>query len=1235
MNQIRIKSKVPMAYLFLVLVGALSCLSNANAEQKVVGIFQFTANSMDVVGIENDVTYVVRNELRKSANLSLLNQRDMEVTLMRNEVVQNFDVNDALRAGQILNVDYIIIGKVSRGRAGIVSDISLISVVAKQAIKSWSFTFSNRQDVLNNADTIGKTIIEGINGDLGVASSQEVATANDWLAVFNAQVTGNYITVDWQLIDSTIDILGFNLYKSSSTQGPFSYVTSVLQLSYQDTIDETAGDVFYQLSLINGEGEEIRSGNILKVTVQAVQKSSIAAPAVVKTTAFVSGFEIMFVPSATNILANIAEYQLLRSSQNSAWRVIADVKVPGLNNSGGKRVATNIQNYTLSDNTTELNVDYNYAIRAVNNLGELGKVSTAYSYRAVNSPQLIDTGVLGGRSILLKWEPVVTGSGYVLYRRTQEVPDWQKLTIISDIKTSVYEDTDIQQDGQMFEYSISVFDAYSETGKSQPITLTSKPPLSAPDAFEAFSGLPRQVKLSWRAYTDDELKGYAIFRAPYSEETSIRLLKIAEVLNPSTDSYIDKTANEDGTAYYYAVAGINKFDTSGELSPVLLATTKIPPQGPEYLRAQVFDTMVRLTWAQDDLSTVDGFIIQRRWQQKQWHDIATVLKNVFSFNDTKLLPQANVEYRIQAVDSDGIPSQAVMSGEYSTLNKLSFIKQNGGLLRAVNLQWSTMDFIEKIEVLRRANNQNWDLLNTLDGRASSYKDTVDLLDDMEYEYQINIYLGGELVTSSNIIAMKTKDIAAPNAMKASLDKPREIIVNWQPNLDESVKSVILYRASATDNYIQYEPIAELKDKTISEFIDTTVSGSIKHGVTYRYKIASKNVFDAIGPQSVSVTGNSKKLPDSPSNLVTSTSETSITLSWRAGDEPDLDRVVIFRKWPHQLEWLKVTDMPAEITSYEDNALLPYASAAYKLLFTDLHALNSAESQVVKQISPLDVNLTVQTQNLLREAALHWSANDLVDSYAIIRSIDKVNWSTIGTTTSNSYKDTKGLTDQTQYFYRVQPIQAASQLGESRTVSVATKDLPSPPMNIAATGGLVRQVMLNWELADDKDVGGYMIYRKETNGSLERLTKLNRMTNNYTDKGGLFSKLQHSTLYEYVLTSYNIHDVQGKASEIISATTKAIPQRVTGLSVKSMDGQVILNWLANSEADIESYQIFRGKSCGRTLKKSTLPANATRFTDTKVDAGKQYCYQVVAVDKDLLKGDKSNGAVISLPETVTP
>jgi fibronectin type 3 domain-containing protein len=346
-------------------------------------------------------------------------------------------------------------------------------------------------------------------------------------------------------------------------------------------------------------------------------------------------------------------------------------------------------------------------------------------------------------------------------------------------------------------------------------------------------------------------------------------------------------------------------------------------------------------------------------------------------------------------------------------------------------------------------------------------------------------------------------------------------------------------------------------------------------------------------------------------------------------------VVIFRKWQHQLNWEQMSDMPAEITSYEDDELLPYANAAYKLLFTDLDGLSSEESLVINQTSPIEVDLVAQTQGLLRATALQWPSNNLVDSYGVIRSIDKVNWSTVGTTASSRFSDTKGLADQSQYFYRVLPIQAASELGQSNIVSVATKDLPPPPANITSTGGFVRQIVLNWEQADDEDVGGYIVNRKQPDGSLDRLAKLNRTSITYIDKGGLFSKLEHGTQYDYVLTSYNIHGVQGQASNIISATTKAVPKQVTGLSVKSMDGQVILDWLKNSETDLKNYQVFRGKSCGRTQKKGNVSSDLISFTDTKVEAGKQYCYQVLAVDNDSLQGIKSTGAVISLPEIVTP
>ena len=110
---------IRLAFYGLLFVMFLSPI--VDAKQHSVAIFQFTATSMDVVGIENDVAYVVRNELRKNSQLSLLNQREMEVVLMRNGIIQGFDLEQAINAGQSLDVNFVIMGKVSRVNGNIVS----------------------------------------------------------------------------------------------------------------------------------------------------------------------------------------------------------------------------------------------------------------------------------------------------------------------------------------------------------------------------------------------------------------------------------------------------------------------------------------------------------------------------------------------------------------------------------------------------------------------------------------------------------------------------------------------------------------------------------------------------------------------------------------------------------------------------------------------------------------------------------------------------------------------------------------------------------------------------------------------------------------------------------------------------------------------------------------------------------------------------------------------------------
>ena len=1203
-------------YSLCLLLGLLVCLATpSQAKQQSVAMFQFTATSMDVVGVENDVAYVLRNELRKNNQLTLLNQREMEVVLVRNQIVQGYDVDQAIKAALVLDVNFVVIGQVSKKNSQIVSNLALIAAANKQQIAQWEFSFANQQDVLNRGREIGTALISAIE-DMASSSGHDGASlANDWLLEIGLSHADGQSKLKWQVAKSAPESLGFNVYRGTAQQGPFSYVASVLDPEFVDDVTGLSGRLFYQLSLLSADGEEYRSARLGQLDIEKQVESSLAPPAILTVNQLLKGIEITFLPSAQNIDKKIQEYQLVRREPASSWQVVnrLGAGLTGQNNS------SQIQQYTLNDpQAANVQGPVEYAVRAVS-ANESGNLSNIFSHTPATAPELLNTGEQALRKAILRWQPVNAGEGYHIFRREpQSQTQWQNIATLNDIKQSSFIDSDFSRESQSFEYAIQVYDRYSTSDLSAALLLSSRGPLPAPTNFVLQSNQARKVTLTWTPFEDAGLKGYAIFRAPFTNSTDVKLQKIAEVLDTQGQSYVDGSIETDQASFYYAVAALNSFGTSGDLSPLLKATTKAAPKSVAAFSATVVEQTIQLTWQPPDNQGVASYQIARRWQAGNWQLWKTVDGQQTSIVDQQLLPEATVEYQMVLIDDDNLSSQPLVSDALVSPAKFTFITQDDGLLRQVNLQWKPVGLAERLILNRRLINTEWQVIAELDGSVSDYTDSKNLADGSDYEYKLQVVYAAKVVAESPIINMKTKEVAPPGDLQVVSGLPRQIEVRWARNQDPDLKSHLVYRASKDDNYSVYKFLTEIPSGQTPQFIDVVQSGGIQHGEVYRYALASRNTFDALGPLSPFVEGASKPLPSAPMGLQAQADTSWVTLSWQTSANQDLQSVEIYQRLLHENSWHLVDTIHADSNVYQDVKLLPYANLVYKIRLIDKDGLASADSSEVKVLSPLTIKLEAPEQGLLRKSKLVWSVNDLVESYIVLRSQDGNNWQELATLTSHNYTDENKLDDQTQYFYRVAATYGGHVLGHSNTVDVRTKDLPLPPDGITVQNGLVKKVSLSWQAHSDPDIAGYIIYRQESNGKWAELSTLKLAENEFVDEGGFFSKLENGVTYHYLVSAFNRFKVEGPKSQVFSATTKAIPDKVEGLKAELIAGQVRLSWQFNPQTDIVQYQIFRGKTCSRASELTAVDGQTNSFADTDLGSATEFCYYLTAKDADGLE-----------------
>ncbi len=292
--------------------------------------------------------------------------------------------------------------------------------------------------------------------------------------------------------------------------------------------------------------------------------------------------------------------------------------------------------------------------------------------------------------------------------------------------------------------------------------------------------------------------------------------------------------------------------------------------------------------------------------------------------------------------------------------------------------------------------------------------------------------------------------------------------------------------------------------------------------------------------------------------------------------------------------------------------------------------------------PAPVSRLHASGNGLRSVRLLWepSQDPTVTGYVIYRSssrsgpYEKI--AVVNGHDQQTYTDlgrTKGfsrygrLRDNTVYYYIVRARNYVNvESADSRIVSALTKGAPPPPTGLKAIDHQPRQVPLTWSASPDPDVKGYAIFRSEReDGPFTQIDFVSgRLRQEFVDQGTWGQPLADNTRYFYRLQAVNVVDVNSENSATVSATTKPVPTAVTGVRAShNLYRSVELSWQPNPEPDITRYEIFRGTIEDNTTRKvGTVPAPATRFTDTYLPDGAIYWYRIRAIDVDGLEGAMS-------------
>jgi fibronectin type 3 domain-containing protein len=280
------------------------------------------------------------------------------------------------------------------------------------------------------------------------------------------------------------------------------------------------------------------------------------------------------------------------------------------------------------------------------------------------------------RKVPLSWEPVMSGdvAGYAIERAEAAGGAFDLVAAVAGRTSTVYVDDGKQRwpgsraasrdigDNQTLYYRVRAFDGAGGLSRrtSAVVSGTTTPAPSPPDELRAYSRQPRQVPLSWRAATDERVKGYVIERSPTS---SGPFEPIVEIGGRHQTVYVDRGLG-DLRVFYYRVASVNVAGGRGEFSAPVRAVTKPDPLPPIGLRVAAQRLGVnQLAWEPNVEPDLAGYRVRRlRHGASQAEAVATVGRDVTAATDPAVGADERVSYWIVAFDQDSLvsaPAEAI------------------------------------------------------------------------------------------------------------------------------------------------------------------------------------------------------------------------------------------------------------------------------------------------------------------------------------------------------------------------------------------------------------------------------------------------------------------------------------------------------------------------------------------------------------------------------------------------
>lgn len=631
-------SAVVMLFLFVVVVPPV--LASDYALKSRLGCVPFVASNIEAMAFTEHLTTVLLNELERTGAFEVAERKRLEAAMDLEGIRSDLLGQEQLqRLGTRLGVDYLVSGKVNSQPQGMLIDVTVLNLRGQRVILTEKLRI-NESDLTRSLQELSSRIREAAKGNVvaqsGPVSAKPLASATG----LEASGSTNAIRLRWSHPEPS-RIVGYVVLRGAGPQGPFNTVSTVTVPAYVDDQLRLNETYYYRVAAVG-------QGGVTSEPSAPVQGATSVAPAVpifMNVEPILGGAVLSWrqrpVAGGDERIQPKGVRIYRRSSAEKELLPVARVsdEAPVFRDQG------------LADGTT-----YIYSMTAFNQAGAESEQSVQLSVTTPPVTSGLSATAEKVRRIPLVWQvhPFAGVNGYRIQRASSKEGPYQEIAAINDRSQNSYPDTGLTDKTTYWYRIIATSKEHGTGGASGAVSAMTRDVPPAPVKLTAGHGEPRRVTLSWEsnAAPDDEIKGFYLYRGETGQEKRVR---IAE-LSADKRSYRDaEEPLKDAASYSYMIVAYNAGGAVSPQSAGATAVTKAVPKTPQGVTAASGEPRrVTVRWQKNPEPDIAEYIIFRQHGDADFKQLKRTQETLLV--DTELKDGAIYQYRVQALDRDGLES---------------------------------------------------------------------------------------------------------------------------------------------------------------------------------------------------------------------------------------------------------------------------------------------------------------------------------------------------------------------------------------------------------------------------------------------------------------------------------------------------------------------------------------------------------------------------------------------------